>query len=76
MLCVRVKISKRSFEPFFSFCVWILFCSFCSSSHSVSDFFLLHMFYIRNVIRVIILDVTKRHGRARDKVRGDTKTCG
>ena len=34
ILCVRVKINKRSFEPF---CVWILFQN--ASSHSVSDFF-------------------------------------
>ena len=35
ILCVRVKINKRSFE---SFCVWILFEN--ASSHFVSDFIL------------------------------------
>ena len=54
ILCVRVIINERSFEPF---CVWILFWS--ASSHSVSDFYMttiLH-YYRRKIglVRVIQL---------------------
>ena len=40
ILCVRVKINKRSFEPF---CVWIL--SWNANRHSVSFSFFLFLFF-------------------------------